>query len=164
MIVRSCDERRLSRGNVNSRRCRFKFCPTDSERPALLWGVRAALHLQPSGSTCSRDGLKRSTQSRHHFHQFLDLLMLLGGIAVLHRVGNAVRDVLAQDFIFDPLECGLDGLKLRHDVDAVPIILDHAGDAADLAFYPSETGKAGFLRFRIHDLSDTPGGFITIPL
>src|SRR5262245_22753653 len=45
-------------------------------------------------------------------------------------------DVIAQYFLFDAAQCGADGTDLRHDVDAVAFVLNHAGETAHLPFNP----------------------------
>jgi hypothetical protein len=40
-------------------------------------------------------------------------------------------------------QCLLDCGDLRHDIDAVTVLLDHLGDAPDLPFDPLEAGEVG---------------------
>ena len=46
---------------------------------------------------------------------------------------DAVRDMVAQDFLLDPAQGGARRRNLRDHVNAITVILDHAGEAANLA-------------------------------
>jgi len=50
------------------------------------------------------------------------------------RVFDASLYMVAENFILDLLECRFDSLNLVEDIDAIAVLGDHAGDAADLAF------------------------------
>ncbi len=63
---------------------------------------------------------------------------------------NAVADVIAQDLFLDATEGSPYGGDLRHNVDAIPVLFDHAGQAADLALNPVETLKTGCLCVFLH--------------
>jgi L-alanine-DL-glutamate epimerase-like enolase superfamily enzyme len=75
---------------------------------------------------------------------------------------DAMRDVAAQDFLFHPAQCGAHRGDLRHDVDAIALVRDHAGQAAHLALDAAES----FERFRLavllvvlaHAVYIPPGG------
>lgn len=45
---------------------------------------------------------------------------------------DTVANMIAQDFFFKATQRGPDSGDLRHDVDAVAILFDHAGKPADL--------------------------------
>jgi len=45
-----------------------------------------------------------------------------------------MRDVVAQDFFLDTAQRRAYRADLRHDVDAITVVLDHAGEPAHLAF------------------------------
>src|SRR5262249_11420834 len=77
------------------------------------------------------------------FHQLLDLLRLLGGIAAREGVVDAVLHMLAQDILLDTLQRRAHGRDLRENVDAVSLLLHHAGDAANLTFDPVQTRETG---------------------
>ena len=51
---------------------------------------------------------------------------------------DAMADVLPENFLFEAPQRGAGRRDLRHDVDAVAIVLDHAGEAANLSFDPVE--------------------------
>src|SRR5262249_59538276 len=59
-------------------------------------------------------------------------------------------DVVAQDPLREPAQRGAHRRHLRHDVDAVAVVLDHARQAAHLALDPAETLEAGGLGFGLH--------------
>ena len=63
---------------------------------------------------------------------------------------DAVRDMIAQDFLFQPSQCSADRRDLSDNVDAVPIFLDHAADTANLALDPIQPFRAGFLDVIAH--------------
>jgi len=95
--------------------------------------------------TCNRWDLEtknRSPRAGNYFHELVDLLTPLFLVSVLDRVGNAMRDVITQDLILNPVEGGFDSLELGDDVDAVAVFLDHTGDAAHLAFNAAEPTEA----------------------
>ena len=94
----------------------------------------------------------------HHVHQFGDLAPLVGLVAALDRVLDAMRDVIAQDFLLDPAQRSAHGADLRHDVDAIAVVLDHAGEAPHLAFDAVEPLERRRLAVLCHDVYIPPGG------
>ena len=72
--------------------------------------------------------------SRKDVDQFADLAALVGLIAGGDRVLDAMRDMIAQDLLLDPAQRGAHGGNLGHDIDAVAVVLHHAGKTARLAF------------------------------
>ena len=72
------------------------------------------------------------------------------GIAVSNRLFHTMCRVVLKEFVFDLSERRLDRLNLRQDVDTVPALLDHAGDAAHLALNSPEAGNDGFRRGLMH--------------
>src|ERR1043166_1299007 len=71
-----------------------------------------------------------------HVHQFCNLAALVGLVAGRDGVLDAMRDMIAQDFLLDPAQRGARRRDLSHHVDAITVILDHAGKTADLALDP----------------------------
>ncbi len=67
-------------------------------------------------------------------------LQLLGGVVptLAHGVGHAVRQVVVEQLQRHGLERLGGGGHLLQDVDAVPVLVHHALEAPDLAFYPSQ--------------------------
>ena len=63
---------------------------------------------------------------------------LIGLVAARNRVRDAMGDVAAQDFLFHPAQRRPHRADLRHDVDAIALVLDHAGEATHLAFDAAE--------------------------
>jgi hypothetical protein len=53
-----------------------------------------------------------------------------------------MADMILEDFLLDPAQRSAHRRDLRHDVDAVAVTLDHAGDPAHLALNPAEPTKA----------------------
>src|SRR5215203_6951509 len=74
----------------------------------------------------------------------------------------------------DLVERGLDRRDLRHDLDAVTVVLDHPLDATDLALDAAQPLQQLLLgcgvsarlacdgRAHAHDCSNTPGGFAMV--
>jgi hypothetical protein len=77
-----------------------------------------------------------------HSHQLFDLPALIGLAAGVYGVFDTVTNMVAKDFLLDPSQGSTDGGDLRHDVDTVSIVLDHAGEAPDLPFDPVEALRA----------------------
>lgn len=67
--------------------------------------------------------------------------------------------MVVQDFLLDLVERGAHRADLGQHIDAVAVLLDHAGDAAHLALDASEPGELGFLLLLVHDLNHTPVGY-----
>src|SRR5688572_25278078 len=70
----------------------------------------------------------------YNLHQLGDLLPLIGLVAGADRELDAMGDVLAQNLFLDPAQRRAHGRDLRDDVDAVAVLVHHAGEAAHLAF------------------------------
>src|ERR1043166_1725867 len=85
-----------------------------------------------------------------HFHQFRDFFPLIGFVAACDRMLDAVGDVIPQYLLLDAPERGADGGNLRHDVDAVAVLIDHLREAADLALDPAEAFLNGSLDVLAH--------------
>jgi len=63
---------------------------------------------------------------------------------------DAMRDMVAQDFLFDSAQRRAHRGNLRDDVDAVAVVLDHAREPAHLAFDTVETLERGGLVIGSH--------------
>jgi hypothetical protein len=92
-------------------------------------------------------------------HQLSHLLPLLRAVAAGDGVLDAVSDVLAQHLLLDLPEGSAHGGDLRHHVDAVPVLRNHAGEATDLALDTPKAFEAGVLGFRLHGLKYTLRGY-----
>src|SRR5947209_4156561 len=60
-------------------------------------------------------------------HQLLDLAALIRLVAGSNRVFDAMADVIAQYLLLQPPQGGADRRDLRHDIDAVAVLVHHAG-------------------------------------
>src|SRR5262249_46248505 len=80
-----------------------------------------------------------------HVHQLGDLLALLALVAGRDRVLDAVADMVAQDLLLDAAQRGAHRGNLGDHVDAVAVLLDHAGEPTHLAFDALETFEDGGL-------------------
>ena len=116
----------------------------------LRHGADAARHRrgQADGARRRRRSWRASNSAElpprppHHVHQFRDLAPLVGLVAARDRVRDAMGDVVAQDFLLDPAQRRAHRGDLRHDVDAIALVLDHAGEAAHLALDAVEPLRA----------------------
>lgn len=63
---------------------------------------------------------------------------------------HAVGDMIAQDFLLEAPQRGAYRRNLRHDVDAVAILLDHARNAANLSFDAIEPLRTSLLDVLSH--------------
>jgi len=63
---------------------------------------------------------------------------------------DTMRDMLAQNFFLNSSKSGPDGGKLGDDVDAVTILLDHAGDTANLTLDTAQALERRSLFWLIH--------------
>ena len=87
---------------------------------------------------------------RKHVHQFRDFLALLGLITAFNRAFDAMADMIAQDRIFDLAQCGAHRRELRQNIDAIAVVLDHAGKTADLPCNSVEAFERFGLGFLLH--------------
>src|SRR4029450_434984 len=85
-----------------------------------------------------------------HFEQLVDLGLALALVAAMEGMRHAVLQMVAQRLLLDAVAPRTHGADLRRHVDAVAVLLDHAGDAAHLALDAAEPGKLGFLQSLIH--------------
>src|SRR6185437_6875082 len=69
-------------------------------------------------------------------HQFRDLCPLIGLVAAGDSVLDTMRHVIAQDLLLGPPQRGAHRSNLRDHIDAIAVLLDHLGEAADLTFDP----------------------------
>src|SRR5208282_6947237 len=76
--------------------------------------------------------------ARQHFDQFADLAPLLGLVTGCDRVLDAVRNVVGEDFLLGAAQRRARRRELGDDVDAIAVVLDHAGEPAHLALDPLE--------------------------
>lgn len=85
-----------------------------------------------------------------HAHELGDLAPLLGLIARGDGALDAMGNVIAQNFLLGAPQGCAHRRNLRDDVDAVTIVLDHPGKAADLAFDTFEPLEGGRLDIAAH--------------
>ena len=62
-------------------------------------------------------------------HEFRDLLALIGFIARRNGVVYAMRDMILQHFGLDARERSAHGRELRHQLNAIAILVDHLREA-----------------------------------
>ena len=73
-----------------------------------------------------------------HSHEFGGLGPPLRLVPIHQRAGHTVIQVVLEDFGFHPPKRRAYGLQLGEDVDAVAVLVDHAGDAPHLPFDAAE--------------------------
>lgn len=84
-------------------------------------------------------------------HQFSDLLALFLPVATRNGMFDAVSDMIAENLFLGATERSADRRNLRNYVDAVPVFLDHAAEAPNLAFDAVKPFEHGSLGFSLHD-------------
>src|SRR3990167_3621825 len=94
-----------------------------------------------------------------HLEQFVDLGLAIVFGAGVEGVRHAVLQVVAERLLLDLDQGGTSRADLRQHVDAVALLLDHAGDAPHLALDAAKPGELGFLQSFVHDLNYTPVGY-----
>ena len=76
--------------------------------------------------------------TRQNVNQLGDFAALLGLIAGRDRILDAVRRMVGKNFLFGTPQRRANRRKLRHDIDAIAIVIDHAGKSAHLSLDPSQ--------------------------
>ncbi len=51
---------------------------------------------------------------------------------------DAMRDMVVEHFLFHATQRGVYGCDLRHDIDAITVFPNHAGETADLSLNATE--------------------------
>src|SRR6266545_1121925 len=80
-------------------------------------------------------------RAAQHVDELADLAPLLGLVAARDRVLDAMGDVILQNFLLGPPQRRAHRRDLRDDVDAIAVLLHHAGEPAHLAFDPAQAAK-----------------------
>ena len=83
---------------------------------------------------------------------------MVGFVSAGNRVLDAMRHVISEHFFLDAPERGANRGDLRDDIDAVAVIVDHLGQAANLALDPAETFLTGCLDVFSHAVYIPPQG------
>jgi hypothetical protein len=73
-----------------------------------------------------------------HGHKLFDLTPLICFAAGSNCVLDTVPDVITKYFFFNPSERRSDSRNLRDNVDAIPVLLYHSREPADLTFNPRQ--------------------------
>jgi hypothetical protein len=76
--------------------------------------------------------------SANDVHQIGNLLTLIGLVAAGDRPFDAMRHVIPQHFFLDAAERGAHRRDLRDNVDAIAVLVDHFGQAANLTLDPAQ--------------------------
>src|SRR5687768_10676208 len=103
-----------------------------SREPIATQSARAAL----AAVRYLGNALARAREALHGFEELAALLLGDGRVARRQRAGDAVAHVVVEDLEGETLERRRDRPDLGEDVDAVPLVLDHALDAPHLPFDP----------------------------
>src|SRR5262249_35318860 len=123
--------------------------------PAIVLTMIQRRILLPRGG---RHAAALTLGAAHDVHQLFDLSPLIGLVAGGDRMLDAMGDVIAQDLLLEAPQRRAHRRNLRHDVDAVAIRIDHARDAAHLAFDPAQALGAGRLDVSPHARYIPPQG------
>jgi len=70
----------------------------------------------------------------------------------MKRVGYAMLQVIAEDFLFDFVQRGTDSTDLGQHIYAVAVLVDHARNATHLALDPAKPSSLGLFEFLVHVL------------
>ena len=108
--------------------------------------------------TCHRSGplsrrwptLALALGPREHIDQLVDRPILIADVIALHRLFDAVSDVIAEDLLLYPTQGGAHGGDLSDDVDAITAFFDHAREAAYLTLDAIESLDAGISGCLVH--------------
>lgn len=93
------------------------------------------------------------------FNQFVDLALTFPVRSTVKGIGYAMLEVIAQNLLLYLAEGSLDRSNLGQDINAITILVDHAGNAAHLPFDPAEARELRRLQFRDHALNYTLVGY-----
>jgi hypothetical protein len=94
----------------------------------------------------------------YDLHQLFNFSALIGLAAGGDRSVHTMGDVVAQDLLLHSSERGAHRRNLRHDIDAIAILVDHSRDAAHLPFDPAQALGAGRLDVFPHAAYIPPEG------
>ncbi|KAG5721636.1 hypothetical protein E4T56_gene19821, partial [Termitomyces sp. T112] len=83
--------------------------------------------------------------------RFRDFAALVGPVAAVDRVFHAMGYMILKNLFFDSAKRGADGGDLGDDVDAVPVLVDHLREPANLAFDPVKAFLTGSLDVAPHE-------------
>jgi 5-methyltetrahydropteroyltriglutamate--homocysteine methyltransferase len=110
------------------------------------------------GRGAGAEEIRLARRAAHHIHQFRDFAPLIGLVAAPDGMIDTMRHMIAQDFLFGTPQRRADRADLRHDIDAVALVLDHAGEAPHLAFDAVEPLQRCRLAVFCHAVYIPPGG------
>jgi hypothetical protein len=83
---------------------------------------------RPSSSLATRDDI----------NQLGDFAALLALVAGRDRILDAMRRMVGENFLFGSPQCSAYGRKLRDNIDAIAILIDHARKPAHLSLDPPQ--------------------------
>src|SRR5215468_61991 len=126
-------------------------------RSVMPGGISSATWV--TMQTRSRAAFTSPPPAVEDFQQFVDLGLPVALGASMEGVRHAVLQVIAQDLLLDLVECRPHRADLGQHVDAVAVLLDHAGDAAHLALDAAKPRPLGLFHFLVHGLNHTPVGY-----
>jgi len=63
---------------------------------------------------------------------------------------DTMRDVIAQQFLFDASQCGTNRRYLCYDIDTIAVLLDHSSQTANLALNSAQALLTGCLDMLSH--------------
>jgi hypothetical protein len=111
-------------------------------RPQICRIARCSEHKIAGAERVRSEQQVLAVGATHDSHELFDLPTLISLAACIYGVFDTMTDMIPKDFLFNPSQGGTDGGDLRHDVDTVSIVLDHAGEAPDLPLDPVEALRA----------------------
>ena len=114
-----------------------------------------------------RDVAMRASDATRRSRSVADLAPLLGLVAGGDRVLDAMRRMIGEDLLLGAPQRGAHRRELRHDIDAIAVVLDHAREAAHLALDPFQPfehrslGKGCMLAIYPYRVSVSRGKIVT---
>jgi YHS domain-containing protein len=93
-----------------------------------------------------------SVRPANHGYQFRYLFPLIGLVAACDRVFDAMGQVVSEHFFLDAPKRGPDRQDLGDNIDAIAVLVDHFGQAANLALDPAQAFSTGRLDVFSHDV------------
>jgi hypothetical protein len=101
---------------------------------------------------------KLSIGTTHHRHEFFDFAALLGLVARRDGMIDAMRDVITQDLLLDAAQRRAHRRDLCDDVDAIAVVVHHAGETANLTLDTAQAFRTRRLDVVSHDVYIPPMG------
>jgi len=111
--------------------------------------IRIKITDEVENISAQRDTVLR-LRTRNDVHQLGYLLSLINFISRSERVLDTIRHMIPKDLFLDTPQSSADRHNLGYDIDAISVLLNHAGNTADLTFDPAQSFRARGFDFLAH--------------